>query len=144
MMNIMVRTATRRAARAAATQPFARHKKTTTAAAVGSGSANKNTEKRVKNEAAVAVKRQPKQKQASGPSGGGGAAVFDREVSRFVLPPKHEKCRRQRDATKFEKRVYVACSRIPKGKVSTYGNLAGFLQVGRFVRLRCCCCRMVV
>lgn len=43
------------------------------------------------------------------------------------FPPKNKKCVNQRNPTDFEIKVYIACSRIPKGYVSTYGNLSKFL-----------------
>eukprot|EP01025_Chloroclados_australasicus_P040069 TRINITY_DN416_c0_g1_i1.p2 TRINITY_DN416_c0_g1~~TRINITY_DN416_c0_g1_i1.p2 ORF type:complete len:167 (-),score=5.78 TRINITY_DN416_c0_g1_i1:188-688(-) len=36
--------------------------------------------------------------------------------------------KKNREPTKFELKVYKACSMIPKGKVCTYGDLAKFLQ----------------
>jgi len=54
-------------------------------------------------------------------------APTSRAASTFVFPPKNDKCRGQRNPTEFERMVYIAASRIPPGKVSTYGNLAKFL-----------------
>ena len=54
--------------------------------------------------------------------------TFGKKLRDFVFPPKQAKCAQQRDPTLFEKRVYVACSQIPPGQVSTYGNLAAFLN----------------